>query len=141
MAAYSALRDCISEGDCDTCEAVPSGDSAGYLINPIAGFGIDMAGPARWVDNCTVELAASVRSLLTCTSYLKTSWATVRLVLRRRRERLDIGLAKSGHCAAVFWTAVQEKLTRSTKSPGIKSTLCTITHDDSINYYYRRIND
>lgn len=64
-AAYSALRDCIYEGDFDTCEAVPSGDSSGFLINPIAGFGIDLAGAARWVASNAVKAEAGVRSLLT----------------------------------------------------------------------------
>lgn len=47
--AFQALQDCIYCGDYDTCEAVPSGDPNGFLINPIAGFGVDMNGAARWV--------------------------------------------------------------------------------------------
>lgn len=47
--AFEALEQCIMSGDLDTCEAVPSGEPSGSLYNPIAGFAIDLAGPARWV--------------------------------------------------------------------------------------------
>lgn len=44
--AFEALQDCIYDGDFNTCEAVPAGDSNGYLINPLGGRPVDMAGPA-----------------------------------------------------------------------------------------------
>ena len=46
--AFDALINCIAEGDFDTCEDVPSGDTDGFLINPIAGSGVNMGGPARY---------------------------------------------------------------------------------------------
>lgn len=47
--AFEALEECIYSGNFDVCEAVPSGEPSGFLINPIAGVAIDMAGPARLV--------------------------------------------------------------------------------------------
>lgn len=46
--AFDALIDCIAQGDLDPCEQVPSGDDDGFLINPIAGVGVNMGGPARY---------------------------------------------------------------------------------------------
>ena len=56
--AFDALIDCISEGDFDTCEQVPAGDEDGFLVNPLGGLAINMAGPARyyflWSAPCTL---------------------------------------------------------------------------------------
>lgn len=45
--AFEALVECIAEGDFDKCEQVPAGDENGFLIQPIGGIAVDMAGPAR----------------------------------------------------------------------------------------------
>lgn len=45
--AFEALQECIFSGDSDSCEAVPAGESTGFLINPTGGVAIPMAGPAR----------------------------------------------------------------------------------------------
>ena len=47
--AFDALIECISEGDFDTCEQVPAGDEDGFLVNPLGGIAVDMAGPAGYV--------------------------------------------------------------------------------------------
>ncbi|CAM9570084.1 unnamed protein product [Ectocarpus sp. 13 AM-2016] len=44
---YQALKDCIFSGDFATCEAVPAGEPTGYLVNPVGGMALDMAGPAN----------------------------------------------------------------------------------------------
>ena len=44
--AVEALIECISSGDFDVCEEVPAGDDEGFLVNPVAGFAINLAGPA-----------------------------------------------------------------------------------------------
>ena len=44
--AFEALIECISSGDFDICEQVPAGDDEGFLVNPVAGFAINLAGPA-----------------------------------------------------------------------------------------------
>ncbi|CAN0414811.1 unnamed protein product, partial [Scytosiphon promiscuus] len=44
-AAFDLLVECIAEGDFDKCEEVPAGDGAGFLIQPIGGLAVDMAGP------------------------------------------------------------------------------------------------
>ena len=44
--AFEALIECISSGDFDVCEEVPAGDDEGFLVNPVAGFAINLAGPA-----------------------------------------------------------------------------------------------
>ena len=48
-AAFDALIECIAEGDFDTCEQVPAGDEDGFLVNPLGGIAVDMAGPAGYV--------------------------------------------------------------------------------------------
>lgn len=50
--AYQALEDCIFSGDFAACEAVPAGEPTGYLVNPVGGMAVDMAGPARYVCCC-----------------------------------------------------------------------------------------
>lgn len=45
--AFEALIECVSEGTLDKCELVPPGDETGYLINPLGGLAVDMAGAAR----------------------------------------------------------------------------------------------
>ena len=47
-AAFDLLVECIAEGDFDKCEEVPAGDGAGFLIQPIGGLAVDMAGPTRY---------------------------------------------------------------------------------------------
>ena len=44
--AFAALLECIAGAEFDKCEQVPSGDADGYLINPLGGMAVDMAGPA-----------------------------------------------------------------------------------------------
>ncbi|CAM9112449.1 unnamed protein product, partial [Laminaria digitata] len=44
--AFDSLTECIYEGDFDKCEKVPSGEDGGFLIQPLGGIAIDMAGPA-----------------------------------------------------------------------------------------------
>lgn len=46
-AAFAALTECIAESDFEKCDNVPSGDDDGYLINPLGGMAVDMAGPSR----------------------------------------------------------------------------------------------
>lgn len=46
--AFAALTECIYEGAFDKCENVPSGEDGGFLIQPLGGIAIDMAGPARY---------------------------------------------------------------------------------------------
>lgn len=46
-AAFAALTECIAEADFEKCDSVPSGDDDGYLINPLGGMAVDMAGPSR----------------------------------------------------------------------------------------------
>lgn len=46
--AFNALVECIAEGNFDTCEQVPAGVENGFLIQPIGGIAVDMAGPARY---------------------------------------------------------------------------------------------
>lgn len=46
--AFDSLTKCIYEGDFDKCEKVPSGEDGGFLIQPLGGIAIDMAGPARY---------------------------------------------------------------------------------------------
>lgn len=45
--AFKALIECVSEANFDKCELVPAGDETGYLINPLGGLAVDMAGAAR----------------------------------------------------------------------------------------------
>ncbi|CAN0483879.1 unnamed protein product, partial [Scytosiphon promiscuus] len=44
--AFDALTECIAQGDFDTCEEVPAGDEDGFLVNPLGGLAVNMAGPA-----------------------------------------------------------------------------------------------
>ncbi|CAM9166878.1 unnamed protein product, partial [Laminaria digitata] len=44
--AFDALTECVAEGDFGKCEQVPAGDEDGFLVNPLGGLAIDMAGPA-----------------------------------------------------------------------------------------------
>lgn len=46
--AFDALVECIAEGDFDKCEQVPAGNDDSFLIQPIGGIAVDMAGPARY---------------------------------------------------------------------------------------------
>lgn len=46
--AFDALEECIAMGSYDLCEEVPSGDVDGYLVQPLGGIAVDMAGPARY---------------------------------------------------------------------------------------------
>ena len=48
-AAFGALIKCISEGYFGTGEHVPGRDEDGFLVNPLGGIAVDMAGPARYV--------------------------------------------------------------------------------------------
>lgn len=47
--AFDLLVECIAESDFDKCEQVPAGDENGFLIQPIGGTAVDMAGAARYV--------------------------------------------------------------------------------------------
>ena len=47
--AFDALIECIAEGDFDTCQEVPAGDDDGFLVNPLGGLAVDMAGAAGYV--------------------------------------------------------------------------------------------
>lgn len=44
--AFAAFTECIAEGDFGKCEQVPAGDENGFLVNPLGGLAVDMAGPA-----------------------------------------------------------------------------------------------
>ncbi|CAM9167488.1 unnamed protein product, partial [Laminaria digitata] len=44
--AFAALTECIAGRDFDKCDQVPAGDEDGYLVNPMGGMSVDMAGPA-----------------------------------------------------------------------------------------------
>lgn len=44
--AFAALEECISSGNFEVCEAVPAGDPNGFLVNPLGGIPVDMAGPS-----------------------------------------------------------------------------------------------
>lgn len=44
--AFTALTECIAEGDFGKCAQVPAGDEDGFLVNPLGGLAVDMAGPA-----------------------------------------------------------------------------------------------
>ena len=46
--AFDSLVQCVTEGSFDTCEAVPQGDSNGFLANPLGGVSVEMAGPAGY---------------------------------------------------------------------------------------------
>ena len=48
--AFDALIECVAEGDFDTCEQVPAGDNDGFLVNPLGGIAIDMAGASGYVS-------------------------------------------------------------------------------------------
>lgn len=67
---FQALEDCISSGDFDTCEAVPAGESTGFLIQPLGGLAIDMAGAARCamgsliIDTRALQYVANARTLM-----------------------------------------------------------------------------
>ena len=47
--SFDALIEFISEGAFDTCEQVPARDEDGFLVNPLGGIAVDMAGPAGYV--------------------------------------------------------------------------------------------
>lgn len=47
--AYDALLECVGEGDIDKCESVPSGDDAGFLVQPVGGIAVESTGPARYI--------------------------------------------------------------------------------------------
>ena len=53
--AFDALIQCIAEGDFDTCQEVPAGDDDGFLVNPLGGLAVDMAGAAGYVFVWTHE--------------------------------------------------------------------------------------
>lgn len=46
--AFASLTECIAEASFEKCEQVPAGDSNGYLIQPLGGIAVGMAGPARY---------------------------------------------------------------------------------------------
>lgn len=46
--AFAGLLACAYEGNFDTCEAIPQGDPSGFLVNPLGGLSVDMAGPSRY---------------------------------------------------------------------------------------------
>ena len=48
--AFDALIECVAEGDFDTCEQVPAGDDDGFLVNPLGGIAVDMAGASGYVN-------------------------------------------------------------------------------------------
>ena len=48
--AFDALIECVAEGDFDTCEQVPAGDDDGFLVNPLGGIAVDMAGASGYVS-------------------------------------------------------------------------------------------
>lgn len=60
-----ALTECIYEGDFDKCEKVPAGEDGGFLIQPLGGIAIDMAGPARYVLLFSDYLIAKRESTVT----------------------------------------------------------------------------
>lgn len=47
-AAFDLMVECIAESDFNKCEKVPAGESNGFLIQPVGGMAVDMAGPARY---------------------------------------------------------------------------------------------
>ena len=58
-AAFDALIECIAEGDFDTFEQVPAGDEDGFLVNPLGGIAVDMAGPAGYV--CVQQFVSALK--------------------------------------------------------------------------------
>lgn len=46
--AFAALIECIAGREFDKCDQVPAGDEDGYLVNPMGGTSVDMAGPAGY---------------------------------------------------------------------------------------------
>ena len=48
--AFDALIECVAEGDFETCEQVPAGDDDGFLVNPLGGIAVDMAGASGYVS-------------------------------------------------------------------------------------------
>ena len=58
--AFDALEECIAKGGYALCEDVPSGDANGFLIQPLGGIAVDMAGPARYDSECCSNPAVGI---------------------------------------------------------------------------------
>ena len=77
MVAFDALIECIAEGDFDTCQEVPAGNDDGFLVNPLGGLAVDMAGAAGY--DCVLQ--HEVRStcpfkLIMTTERLSPGWVS-----------------------------------------------------------------